>query len=62
MLKHFPGKMDLIVLCVMAAVCTVIISLVHSRDTGLFFLTFPLFVCSAVMGLRKRGRLGAHEE
>jgi len=61
-MKHFPGKMELIALFAMAAICTAIISLVHSRDAGLFFLAFPLFVTSAVMGLRKSGRLRADEE
>ena len=53
MLRHFPGKMELIVLSLMAGLCTVVISLMHSRDTGLFFLAFPLFLCSAMMGLWK---------
>jgi hypothetical protein len=57
MLRYFPGKSELIVLSTMAALCTVVISLVHSRDTGLFLLAFPLFLSSAMLGLWKSGRL-----
>ena len=62
MLRHFPGKKELIVLSAMAALCTVIISLVQSKDAGLFFLAFPLFLSSAMLGLRKSGRLRPDEE
>jgi hypothetical protein len=61
MMRHFPGRKELVVLCAMAAVCTVIISLMHARDTGLFLLAFPLFLGSAMMGLWKSGRLRADE-
>jgi hypothetical protein len=61
MLRHFPGKSELIVLSVMAALCTAVISLVHSRDTGLFLLAFPLFFSSAMLGLWKSGRLRADD-
>ena len=54
--------MELIVLCSMAATCTIIISIVHAKDAGLFFLAFPLFVSSAILGLWKSGRLRADEE
>jgi hypothetical protein len=62
MMKHLPGKVELIALFVMAAFCTLIISYVHSRDTGLFFLAFPLFFCSAILGLWKSGRLRSDQE
>jgi hypothetical protein len=61
-MKHFPGKVELIVLCTMAALCTLILSMVQARDTGLFFLALPLFLCSAFLGLWKSGGLHADED
>jgi hypothetical protein len=62
MMKHFPGKAELIALSLMAATCTVIVSFVHSKDTGLFFLAFPLFLISAILGLWKSGQLRPDDE
>ena len=62
MMRHLPGKLELIALFTMAAVCTVVISLFHARDEGLFFLAFPLFLVSAILGLIKSGRLRADGE
>jgi hypothetical protein len=61
MMRHLPGKAELVVLCEMAAACTALISLIHAKDTGLFFLAFPLFLGSAMMGLWKSGRLRADD-
>jgi len=61
MMRHFPGKMELAVLCAMTAVCTALISLIHAKDAGLFFLAFPLFLGSAMLGLWKSGRLRADD-
>jgi hypothetical protein len=60
-MKNFPGKVELIALCTMAAICTLVISMVHAKDAGLFFLAFPLFVSSAILGLWKSGRLRADD-
>jgi hypothetical protein len=56
-MRHLPGKAELIALCLMAGFCTIGISMMHAKDTGLFLFSFPLFVTSAVLGLWKSGRL-----
>ena len=61
MRRHLPARSEFIILCAMAAVCTVLISLVHAKDTGLFLLAFPLFLSSAMLGLWKSGRLRADD-
>ena len=62
MMRHLPGKGELLALFVMAALCTVVISFVHARDSGLFFLAFPLFLSSSILGLWKSGRLNPDDE
>ena len=54
--------MELLILCAMASFCTVAISVVHAKDSGLFFLAFPLFLGSAILGLWKSGRLRPDED
>jgi hypothetical protein len=59
MLKHLPGRTELIVFAVMAVVCAAIVQSMGEHDTGLSLFSFPIFVFSAILGLWKSGRLRA---
>ena len=62
MFKHFPGRTELLLFAVLAIVCTAVVNSFGERGTGLFFMTFPVFVFSAILGLWKAGRLRASDD
>ena len=62
MFKHLPGGTELALFAVMAIVCVGIVQFIGEAGTGLFFLTFPVFTFSAILGLWKSGRLGAGDD
>ena len=62
MLKHFPGRTELLLFAVLAIICTTVVHAFAERGTGLFFVTFPVFVFAAVLGLWKAGRLRASDD
>jgi hypothetical protein len=62
MFKHLPGRDELAVFAVMAVVCVAVVQMIGETGAGLFFLTFPVFVFSAVLGLWKSGRLRASDD
>jgi hypothetical protein len=61
MLKHLPGRVELLVFAVMAVLAAAVVQTIGEHDTGLFFLTFPVFTFSAILGLWKSGRLRADD-
>ena len=62
MFKHLPGRIELAVFAVLAVLCVGIIQAIGETGTGLFFLTFPVFTFSAILGLWKSGRLSAGDD
>ena len=62
MFKHLPGRVELALFATMAVVCVAVVQLIGEPGAGLFFLTFPVFVFSAVLGLWKAGRLRASDD
>jgi hypothetical protein len=57
MFKHLPGRVELALFAAMAVVCVAVVEMIGEPGAGLFFLTFPVFIFSAVLGLWKSGRL-----
>ena len=62
MFKHLPGRIELAVFAVMAVLCVGIMQVIGETGAGLFFLTFPVFTFSAILGLWKSGRLSAGDD
>ncbi len=57
MMKNLlPDRVELALLAAMALVCTLIVSHRPAMDLWMAMLTVPLFVVSAVMGLRRNWR------
>ena len=62
MFKHLPGRVELALFAAMAVVCVAVVQLIGEPGAGVFFLTFPVFIFAAVLGLWKSGRLRAGDD
>ena len=57
-MKHLlPGKTELMIFLTMAVLCTGVVALTPKLDLGLAMLSVPVFIASAVMGLRRNWKL-----
>ena len=62
-MKHLiPGKTEVMIFFAMAILCTGIVATTSKVDVGLAFLSVPIFICSAVMGLHRNWKLAEVRE
>jgi hypothetical protein len=57
MFDRLPSRVELAVFAVMAVACAAVVSLVPKHDYAMMFAAMPLFLVSAVMGLRRNPQL-----
>jgi NADH:ubiquinone oxidoreductase subunit 6 (subunit J) len=61
MLDRIPGRYELAIFALMAIACAAIVSLVPKHDYAMMFIAMPLFLVSAIMGLRRSEQLKLRE-
>ena len=62
-MKHLlPGKTELMIFLTLAILCTGIVAISPKMDLGMAGLAVPIFISSAVMGLRRNWKLAEVRE
>jgi hypothetical protein len=62
-MKHLiPGKTEVMIFFAMAVLCTGIVAAAPKLDVALAFLSVPLFITCAVMGLQRNWKLAEVRE
>jgi len=58
MKRLLPDGVELMIFAILAIVCTGIVAWMPARDLGMSALSVPIFIASAMMGMRRSGQLG----
>ena len=61
MRRLLPGRVELLILVVMALACAAVSSMHLSPDVALSVGAMPLFVAACLMGMRRNGQLGRRD-
>jgi hypothetical protein len=56
MFDRIPSRLELGIFALMAVLCAAVVSLFPKHDYAMMFATMPVFLVSAVMGLRRNQR------
>jgi hypothetical protein len=62
MKQYLPGRVELAMFGVLSSICAVVVYASGQHDAGLALLAFPLFIFSAILGLRRSWRERASDE
>ena len=52
-MNRIPGRIEFAIFALMAVTCAAVVSLFPRHDYAMMFAAMPLFLVSAVMGLRR---------
>ena len=61
MKRLLPGRAELAVLITMAFICTLVAAFSAKLDIALALMSMPLFLCGALMGMRRNGQLSSRQ-
>jgi hypothetical protein len=56
MFDRIPSRLEFGIFALMAVACAAVVSLIPKHDYAMMFAVMPLFLVSAVMGLRRNER------
>ena len=56
-MNRIPGRLEFAIFALMAVTCAAVVSLFPKHDYAMMFAAMPVFLVSAIMGLRRSEQL-----